>query len=61
MVIEDKMTVAEVSKELSIHYNTLYRWISEYEEYVESAFPGRGNALYLYKENPALDAGFREA
>lgn len=33
LVLEDEMTVSEVSKELSIHYNTLYRWISEYEEY----------------------------
>lgn len=43
------MTVSEVSKELSIHYNTLYRWISEYEEYGESAFPGHGTALYSYQ------------
>lgn len=49
LVIEDNMTVLEVSKELSIHYNTLYRWISEYEEYGESAFPGHGTALYSYQ------------
>ena len=49
LVIEDNMTVSEVSKELSIHYNTLYRWISEYEEYGESAFPGYGTALYSYQ------------
>ena len=39
-------TVKEVANELSIHPDTLYRWISEYEEYGESAFPGRGSALY---------------
>ena len=49
LVLEDDMTVAEVSKELSIHYNTLYRRISEYEEYGESAFPGLGTALYSYQ------------
>ena len=49
LVLEYAMTVAEVSKELSIHYNTLYRWISEYEEYGESAFPGHGTALYSYQ------------
>lgn len=49
LVLEDNMTVAEVSKELSIHYNSLYRWISEYEEYGESAFPGHGTALYSYQ------------
>ncbi len=32
------MSVSEVAKELSIHYNSLYRWISEYEEYGENAF-----------------------
>ena len=49
LVLEDNMTVSEVSKELSIHYNSLYRWISEYEEYGESAFPGHGTALYSYQ------------
>ena len=49
LVLEDNMTVAEVSKELGIHYNSLYRWISEYEEYGESAFPGHGTAHYSYQ------------
>ena len=49
LVLEENMTVAEVAKELSIHYNSLYRWISEYEEYGESAFPGHGTALYSYQ------------
>ncbi|MHC6179342.1 transposase [Clostridium sp. JNZ X4-2] len=43
LVLEDDMSVAGVA--LSIHYNSLYRWISEYEEYGESAFPGHGTAL----------------
>jgi transposase len=33
LVLEDGMSVSEVSKELSVHHNSLYRWISEYEEY----------------------------
>ena len=49
LVLEENMTVSEVSKELSIHYNSLYRWINEYEEYGESAFPGHGTALYSYQ------------
>ena len=49
LVLEDNMTVAEVSKELSIHYNSLYKWISEYEEHGESAFFGHGTALYSYQ------------
>ncbi|NEW04325.1 IS3 family transposase [Bacillus megaterium] len=46
LVLEENLFVKEVAKELSIHPNTLYRWVSEYEEYGESAFPGRGSALY---------------
>ncbi|OUB25917.1 hypothetical protein BK708_14855 [Bacillus thuringiensis serovar yunnanensis] len=46
LVLEENMFVKEVARELSIHSHTLYRWISEYEEYGESAFPGRGSALY---------------
>lgn len=49
LVLEDDMSVSDVAKELSIHYNSLYRWISEYEEYRESAFPGHGTALYSYQ------------
>ena len=49
LVLEENMPVSEVAKELSIHYNSLYRWISEYEEYGESAFPGHGTALYSYQ------------
>ncbi|CBZ02678.1 transposase [Clostridium botulinum] len=46
LVLEDDMSVSDVAKELSIHYNFLYRWISEYEEYGEGAFPGHETALY---------------
>jgi transposase len=49
LVIEDNMPVAEVSMALVVHYNSLYRWISEYEKYGESAFPGHGTALYSYQ------------
>lgn len=40
LVLEDTMSVSEAAKELSIHYNSLYRWISEFEEYGESALSG---------------------
>lgn len=64
LVLEDALSVSEIAKELSVHYNSLYRWISEYEEYGESAFPGRGSALYnsqyeikkLKRENDELRA-----
>ncbi|MFS0906676.1 transposase [Priestia aryabhattai] len=46
LVLEENLFVKEVAKELSIHPNTLYRWISEYEEHGESAFQDRGSVLY---------------
>ena len=38
-------SVAETAKELGISGSSLRRWINEYDEYGESAFPGHGNAL----------------
>lgn len=43
------MSVADAAKALSIHYNSLYRWISEYEEYGESGLPEYGAVLYSYQ------------
>ena len=62
LVLEDRIPVAEVAKGLSIHCNSVYRWINEYEEFGESAFPGHDSALYnsqyvikkLQRENKAL-------
>lgn len=39
-------SVAEVAKTLGISGSTLRRWINEYDQYGESAFPGHGNALF---------------
>ena len=55
-------SVKEVAKELGISTSSLRRWINEYDEYGESAFPGHGNALFnstyeikkLQKENEEL-------
>jgi transposase len=49
LVMEDNMSVADAAKALHIYYNSVYHWISEYEEYGESAFPGHGTALYSYQ------------
>lgn len=49
LISEEEVPVSVVAKELEIHQNTLYRWVNEYEEHGESAFPGRGTALYLYQ------------
>lgn len=39
-------SVTKIANELSISGSSLRRWINEYEEYGESAFPGHGNALF---------------
>jgi len=36
----------DVAKSLGISGGTLRRWINEYDQYGESAFPGHGNALF---------------
>ena len=46
LALEERLPVAEIAKTLFIHPNSLYRWISEYEEYGSNAFPGHGTALY---------------
>jgi transposase-like protein len=44
--VGQSVSVNEVAKELDISGTTLRRWINEYDEYGESAFPGHGNALF---------------
>ncbi|WP_210609045.1 transposase [Priestia flexa] len=59
---ERDLFVKEVAKKLFIHFNALYRWISECEEYGKSAFPGRWRTFYnsqyevkkLQRENEEL-------
>lgn len=62
MVIEEGLPVSLVATELSIHPNTLYIWLRDYEEFGGNAFPGKGNPIHNYqfeirklqKENEAL-------
>jgi len=62
MAGSESPSVKEVAKELGISTSSLRRWINEYDEYGESAFPGHGNALFnrtyeikkLQKENEEL-------
>lgn len=43
---ETDKSVAQTVAELGINGCSLHRWIDEYDEYGESAFPGHGNALF---------------
>lgn len=46
LVTEEGVSVKEVSLQLEIHAKSLYRWVQEVEKYGESAFPGKGSALF---------------
>ena len=45
LILEEGYSVKEVSQELDVHANSLYRWVQEVEEYGENAFPGNGTVL----------------
>lgn len=36
-------TCPSLAEELSVHENTIYKWIQQYKEEPEQAFPGSGN------------------
>ena len=42
LVSKQQHPVAFIAKKLDIHENSLYRWIQEYEQHSERAFPGKG-------------------
>ncbi len=46
LTAEASSSVKEVADALHISTSSLRRWINEYDEYGESAFPGHGNALF---------------
>ena len=42
LVLEGGRVASEVAKGLGINENVLYRWIKQYREDPENAFPGKG-------------------
>ncbi|HRU78727.1 MAG TPA: transposase [Rectinema sp.] len=49
LVLDDALPVSQVAQQLSVHPNSLYRWVNEYEKYGENAFPGNGTTIYTYQ------------
>ena len=43
MVKEEGQSTSDVSEKLGVHINTLYRWLDEYKQDGDNAFPGKGN------------------
>lgn len=54
LVLDLERPVAAVARELGIHENTLYKWLSQYKKYKENAFPGSGNLRPEDEENRRL-------
>ena len=43
LVLEQGSSVPSVAKDIGVHDNTMYKWINQYKEHKENAFPGSGN------------------
>jgi len=43
LVTDSDMSVSQIAEDLGIHPNTLYRWVRQFGENPEEAFPGKGN------------------
>ncbi len=54
MVNEAGLSVVEVADKLSIHIKTIYRWMEEYKQDGNKAFPGKGNLKPQDEENRRL-------
>jgi transposase len=54
MVNETGLSVVEVSDKLNIHIKTMYRWLDEFKQDGNTAFPGKGNLKPHDEENRRL-------
>lgn len=43
-ILEEGKTISNISKDLEISRNMIYRWMKEYELHGEEAFVGNGNS-----------------
>jgi transposase len=42
LVLEKEVPVSQVALDLGVHENTIYKWMRQYREGPEGAFPGKG-------------------
>ncbi len=42
LVTDSDLTVVKVAEDLGIHPNTLYKWVRQFGDNPEEAFPGKG-------------------
>lgn len=43
LVTESANSVTQIAADMGIHPNTLYKWVRQYSDKPEEAFPGTGN------------------
>ena len=54
LVFQDGHSITEVSRDLDVHQNLIYKWRDELRAKGEDAFPGRGKSAGLEEENQRL-------
>jgi transposase len=45
MINDEGKSATAIAEDVGIHVNTLYRWVSEFKNHGEDAFPGNGNLM----------------
>lgn len=43
LVLDGSNNAVDIARDMGIHPNTLYRWIKEFSERPDEAFPGKGH------------------
>ena len=61
MVVEEKNSVAEVTKNLGVSYSALSKWIQGYKKHGAGSFPGKGSLAPQDEEMRKLKVALRRA
>lgn len=49
LIIEEGLTVKEVANTIEVHPNSIYLWVSQYEQHGDKSFPGKGSRDFIYQ------------
>lgn len=60
LIHEEGKTVPQLARELGLHENTLYRWVSEFKQDGKQSFPGSGQLKPEDKEIKELQKQLRD-
>lgn len=59
LVLEQEMSVGQVAKDLGVAYSSVGKWVREFRETGEDAFPGKGRLLPWDQEKRELEKQLR--